>query len=80
VTLANRFAGTKAKQVRRSMLEPTIERRPGCSSGCGTSFYLADAAATSWTLLTVSRSCRSGLRDIAVPALTRSETGNYKLL
>jgi len=42
--------------------------------GCGTSFYLADAAATSWTLLT-GEPARAvpGSEILLYPALTRSE-------
>jgi glucosamine--fructose-6-phosphate aminotransferase (isomerizing) len=45
--------------------------------GCGTSFYLADAAATSWTLLT-GEPARAvpGSEILLYPALTRSEATN----
>jgi glucosamine--fructose-6-phosphate aminotransferase (isomerizing) len=45
--------------------------------GCGTSFYLADAAATSWTLLT-GEPARAvpGSEILLYPALTRSEADN----
>src|ERR1700722_14343863 len=45
--------------------------------GCGTSFYLADAAATSWTLLT-GEPARAvpGSEILLYPALTRSEAAN----
>jgi glucosamine--fructose-6-phosphate aminotransferase (isomerizing) len=45
--------------------------------GCGTSFYLADAAATSWTLLT-GEPARAvpGSEILLYPALTRSEVTN----
>jgi glutamine---fructose-6-phosphate transaminase (isomerizing) len=46
--------------------------------GCGTSFYLADAAATSWTLLT-GEPARAvpGSEVLLYPALTRSEADNF---
>src|SRR6201987_1408046 len=45
--------------------------------GCGTSFYLADAAATSWTLLT-GEPARAvpGSEILLNPALTRPEAAN----
>jgi glutamine---fructose-6-phosphate transaminase (isomerizing) len=45
--------------------------------GCGTSFYLADAAAASWTLLT-GEPARAvpGSEILLYPALTRSEADN----
>jgi glutamine---fructose-6-phosphate transaminase (isomerizing) len=45
--------------------------------GCGTSFYLADAAATSWTLLT-GEPARAvpGSEILLYPALTRPEAAN----
>src|ERR1700757_841673 len=45
--------------------------------GCGTSFYLADAAATSWTLLTGEPTrAVPGSEILLYPALTRSEAAN----
>jgi glutamine---fructose-6-phosphate transaminase (isomerizing) len=45
--------------------------------GCGTSFYLADAAATSWTLLTGEPTrAVPGSEILLYPALTRSEPAN----
>ena len=47
--------------------------------GCGTSFYLADAAATSWTLLTgeLARAV-PGSEILLYPALTRPEAANLR--
>jgi glutamine---fructose-6-phosphate transaminase (isomerizing) len=47
--------------------------------GCGTSFYLADAAATSWTLLTgeLARAV-PGSEVLLYPALTRSDSTDLR--
>lgn len=49
--------------------------------GCGTSFYLADAAATSWTLLT-GEPARAvpGSEILLYPALTRSESTDLRAI
>jgi glutamine---fructose-6-phosphate transaminase (isomerizing) len=49
--------------------------------GCGTSFYLADAAATSWTLLT-GEPARAvpGSEILLYPALTRSDSTDLRAI
>jgi len=49
--------------------------------GCGTSFYLADAAATSWTLLT-GEPARAvpGSEVLLYPALTRSDSTDLRVI
>ena len=49
--------------------------------GCGTSFYLADAAATSWTLLTgeLARAV-PGSEVLLYPALTRSDSTDLRAI
>ena len=64
-----------------------LERMPAAKNrksswlfvGCGTSFYLADAAATSWTLLT-GEPARAvpGSEILLYPAQTRSECSNLQ--
>jgi glucosamine--fructose-6-phosphate aminotransferase (isomerizing) len=59
------------------MLRSNNQKRSWLFVGCGTSFYLADAAATSWTLLTgeLARAV-PGSEILLYPALTRSEVTN----
>jgi glutamine---fructose-6-phosphate transaminase (isomerizing) len=70
------------QELKQSMAAETMLRTSDRKSswlfvGCGTSFYLADAAATSWTLLT-GEPARAvpGSEILLYPALTRSEGGN----
>jgi fructoselysine-6-P-deglycase FrlB-like protein len=61
------------------MLRSNNQKRSWLFVGCGTSFYLADAAATSWTLLTgeLARAV-PGSEILLYPALTRDSDLSFR--
>src|ERR1700722_1881109 len=64
---AENISGTNNRKVSRLFV------------GCGTSFYLADAAATSWTLLTGEPARAVPASEILLyPALTRAHAGDLQ--
>jgi glucosamine--fructose-6-phosphate aminotransferase (isomerizing) len=67
----------KQNKSAESMLRTNNRKASWLFVGCGTSFYLADAAATSWTLLT-GEPARAvpGSEILLYPDLTRSEAAN----
>lgn len=69
----------KQNKSAESILRTNNQKASWLFVGCGTSFYLADAAATSWTLLT-GEPARAvpGSEILLYPALTRSEAANLR--
>src|ERR1700739_956748 len=69
----------KQNKSAENMLRTSNQKASWLFVGCGTSFYLADAAATSWTLLTGEPTrAVPGSEILLYPALTRSEAANLR--